>query len=93
MLRFFAFGQHTGQFALSGRFEHGTPQPRTDVELAAFFGDEVQRDMDVAVHDLGNDHFGPARHGGMDGVLVGGTTGEYHMMTRSLALAGTERMM
>ena len=26
--------------------------------------------MDVAVHDLGNDHFGPARHGGMDGVLT-----------------------
>lgn len=63
-------GNHTGQFALSGRFEHGSPQPRTDVELAAFFGDEVQRDMDVAVHDLGNDHFGPARHGGMDGVLT-----------------------
>ena len=70
MLRFFAFGQHTGQLALSGRFEHGTPQPRTDVELAALFGDEIQRDVDVTIHDLGNNHFSPTRHGCVDGMLA-----------------------
>ena len=70
MLRFFAFGQHTGQLALSGRFEHGTPQPRTDVELASLFGAELQRDMDVTIHDLGNNHFSPARLGCVDGMLA-----------------------
>lgn len=70
MSHFFAFEQHTGRFTLSDRFEHDTLQPRANIKPATFFGDEVQQDIDVAVHGLGNDHFGPAHHGGVDGMLT-----------------------